>query len=231
MRVTRDTDCSTTSFILGSETRSRVDNKEENIEHILYDNLKIITQANLLARDNLERIRQERKEAQILHQQELEKATDRISFLQALHETRKKQQILILYRKALSTAYNDDEVPPRYVFDQQVKLLECFHRTEVFRNQWEIISNHLIRITQNMLYEASFFKDLNRRFEKELTFVLVQFSGNVSGKLSQQDGFLSVPRGIANFLKNLINQVKRWTETKPVKQQRDVTFSSSCAIM
>mmetsp|Transcript_16631 Transcript_16631/g.24582 ORF Transcript_16631/g.24582 Transcript_16631/m.24582 type:complete len:210 (+) Transcript_16631:162-791(+) len=209
--------------MLKPEPRSRVVGDETKIEHSLHDHLNMITQASMLARDELEQIRQERKEAQLSHQQAYEKATDRISFLRALHEKRKTRQIVILYRKTLTNAYHGDAVPPRYVFDQQVKLLECFHRTEVFRNQWEIISNHFIRITQNMLYEVSFFKELNCRFEKELTFIL--------GDFSKQDALWKVPREVAIFFKNLINQVKRWTETKPMKQQQNITFSPSCIVM
>lgn len=220
-----DTEYSPNPSMLEPEIISKIGNKEDTFGNIIVDDpLKYTDQKSRLVREELERIREERKQAQMAHEEELESANDRLSFLHALHENRKRQQNqMILYRTALTTAYENNEVPPRYVFDQQVKLLECFHQTEVFRNQWEIVSNHLIRITQNMLYEASFFKELNRRLKQELTLLL--------GPFSEQEDFLKILRGVANFFKNLINSLKCWMNTKTARKKENLTFSSCSMIM
>ena len=66
-----------------------------------------------------------------------------------------KQHSLTLCRRALTTSYGPSKIPPRYILELQVKLLSCFHFTEVYRNQWELLTHQMIRTTRYMMSEAS----------------------------------------------------------------------------
>merc|ERR1712045_524556 len=66
---------------------------------------------------------------------------------------------MYLYQNILRESY-DERVPAPLALEQQTKLLRCLHLTEVFRNQWELAFNDLIRMTQDMMHKLSLFKEI-----------------------------------------------------------------------
>jgi hypothetical protein len=57
-----------------------------------------------------------------------------------------------------STPHEDDDHYIR-LLEVQINLLSCFLHTELYRNQWELVTHQMIETTRRLMYEASILKD------------------------------------------------------------------------
>lgn len=194
------------------------------------ENQLILVRRTLALKEQLKRIRQEREKAQLCHDEQCARASDRIAFLQTRldqqQSSMRSNSNLTVYRRALSEAYNtpenkNDNVPPRYVLEQQAKLLSYFHLTEVYRNQWDLLATIMIRTTRFMMYEASVLRD-----EKTLAETMLHAATPTnepckddvprkdSMKRSRRGSLLLLGGGVAarhNAILTLSSAIKTWT--------------------
>mmetsp|Transcript_31639 Transcript_31639/g.48164 ORF Transcript_31639/g.48164 Transcript_31639/m.48164 type:complete len:189 (+) Transcript_31639:43-609(+) len=118
----------------------------------------ILIRRTMMVRDQLKRIRLQREQAKCDHEDSCNKAKEQLSSLcSKLKEKMKKNQHIHKYLKAMTESYGE-KVPTFFILKQQTALLRCLHHTEVFRNQWEILFNQLIRTTQDMMQKHSLLK-------------------------------------------------------------------------
>lgn len=166
---------------LESAIGGRIDDEKRKITELRH-NLDF-TRRIVLTRQQLERSRLENNRSLVAFEETASKARNHLAYLSTVFCARvKKKHPMSFYRKALTKVYDDGDtgekdskkhpIPPPYVFDQQAKLLECFHRTEIFRSQWEIASEHLLRTTQQLMHDKSRLKDRNIKLEFEPISVL-----------------------------------------------------------
>lgn len=122
----------------------------------------------------LARIRLERQQAQSKHEDECKHYKGHLDYL----KTRFRKQLkhaasMSTYRRILNDA---DSNTTRYVVEIQAQVLCNFHWTEIYRNQWELTSNHLIDMTRFFMHNQTLLKDET----KSAQIRLMEISGSQS---------------------------------------------------
>lgn len=123
----------------------------------LQDQLTLVRRT-MMVRDELKHIRLQREQAKCKHKCIRKKASERLSSLSAeVKEKMKQKEMIHIYQQAMTESYLDG-FPNPSILQQQTTLLKCLHLTEIFRNQWEILFNQLIRSTQDEMQKVSMLK-------------------------------------------------------------------------
>lgn len=155
-----------------SSVTSTVSNSS-SIQESVSDQLELVRKTLDLKKD-LARIRLERQQAQSQRDHELKHAKANLKYLQArFHKHLKHAATMSTYRRILN---EDNNTTTRYVVEVQAKLLRNFHWTEIYRNQWELASNHLIDMTRFFMYNQKMLKEDTRNALERL----MEISGNQS---------------------------------------------------